>query len=68
MLGRHDLSGGDDEAKVKLINDNPDAGYYAGKVGGAKFFAFNMMTEVDARHKAIMNGDRTALELAENSF
>jgi hypothetical protein len=58
----------DDASRAGLIETHPEAAFYAGKIGAAKFFALNLLPEVDARHKAILAGDRSALTLPESAF
>lgn len=38
------------------------------QIGAAKFLALNLLPEADARHKAILAGDRSALVLPECAF
>lgn len=58
----------DDASRARLIETHPEAAFYAGKIGAAKFFALHLLPEVDARHKAILAGDRSALTLPESAF
>ena len=38
------------------------------QIGAAKFLALNLLPEADARHKAILAGDRRGLVLPECAF
>ena len=58
----------EETARRKILETQPDAAFYAGKIAAAKFFAFNLLPEVDAKHKALLAGDRSALSLPEISF
>jgi hypothetical protein len=51
-----------------LIRENKDVAFYNGKIAAAKFFALNILTTVKARCEAIKIGDRTPLEMPEESF
>jgi hypothetical protein len=51
-----------------LIRENKDVAFYNGKIAAAKFFALNILTTVKARCEAIKIGDRTPIEIAEESF
>ncbi len=58
----------DDAAKNKIIADNDDAAFYAGKIACANFFAFNILPEVLANKKIVMSDDRSVIDLPENAF
>jgi len=58
----------DPAAWGKLLKQNEDAAFYAGKISGAKFFMKNVLPEVDAAVKAIKTGDLSVVEIAEESF
>lgn len=45
-----------------FIADHADARFYNGKILSAKFFAANIMPEVEALEKRITSGDRSAIE------
>jgi hypothetical protein len=51
-----------------LVHDNADVAFYTGKIAAAKFFALNILTTVKSRCAAIRIGDKTAIELADESF
>jgi len=56
------------EEREKLILENGNAAYYAGKIAAAKFFAGTMLSLSPAKALAIMEQDKSALELAEECF
>ncbi len=58
----------DKAALAELIKNNKDAAFYSGKVYSARFFAKNVLPEVDAAVVAIKNEDMSILEIAEESF
>ena len=58
----------DKAALAGLIKENKDAAFYSGKVYSARFFAKNVLPEVDAAVTAIKNEDMSILEIAEESF
>ncbi len=51
-----------------LVHENADVAFYTGKIAAAKYFALNVLTTVKSRCAAIKLGDRTPLEMAEESF
>ena len=51
-----------------LLHENRDVAFYNGKIAAAKFFALNILFTVKARCDAIKVGDRTPIEMAEESF
>ena len=53
----------DDEAKAKIIEDNPDARFYAGKVHSMRFFVETTLPHIHAIAESIMSGDRSPLEI-----
>ncbi len=56
------------EAQRELGKNNADVAFYLGKVASAKYFAANILTTVEARFKAIKLGDKTPVEMLEESF
>jgi alkylation response protein AidB-like acyl-CoA dehydrogenase len=52
----------------KKPEEDAEAAFYAGKVMGARFFVNNLLPQAFGLIEAIMNGDRSALEIAEESF
>ncbi len=51
-----------------LVEGTTEAAFYSGKIEAARFFAFNILPQVESTYKAIMAGDRSALTIAENAF
>jgi len=51
-----------------LVRSNADVAFYQGKVAAAKFFAVNVLTTVRGRAAGIRVGDRTPIEIADESF
>jgi len=49
--------------KTKLVEDNPEAGFYHGKVMSAQFFCNNILPEVKGKSEAILAGDKSAMEV-----
>ncbi len=52
----------------KLFSENADAAFYGGKIASAKYFVSNVVSQATSKASVIMNGDGTALEVAENCF
>lgn len=62
---------GAEESKGKqrsLIRKDADIAFYAGKVSVAKFFAVSVLLSIKARCGSIKVGDKTPLEIADESF
>ncbi len=62
---------GAEESKGKqrsLIRKDADVAFYAGKVSVAKFFAVSVLMSIKARCGSIKVGDKTPLEIADESF
>lgn len=62
---------GAEESKGKkrsLVHQDADVAFYAGKVSAASFFAVNVLTCVKARCEALKVGDKTPIEIADESF
>ena len=47
---------------------NPDAAFYQGKIATARYFAANILPTIKSRCGAIQSGDRTPIEMLEESF
>jgi len=59
----------DSRAKQRaLVHENSDVAFYNGKIATAKFFASTVLPTVKARCESIRFGDRTPLEMADESF
>ncbi|MFY9397915.1 MAG: acyl-CoA dehydrogenase [Desulfomonilia bacterium] len=59
---------GDSAAWAKFVRANRDAAFYAGKIYSARFFAKNVLPEVDAAAAAIRNEDLSIMEIPDESF
>jgi alkylation response protein AidB-like acyl-CoA dehydrogenase len=59
---------GDAAAWAQFVKGNKNAAFYTGKIYSAKFFARNVLPEVDAAAIAIKNEDMSILEIPEESF
>jgi len=59
---------GDAAAWTQFVKGNKNAAFYTGKIYSAKFFAKNVLPEVDAAATAIKNEDMSILEIPEESF
>lgn len=62
------IDGNDKKATARFIKENKDAAFYFGKVYSARFFAKNILPEVDAAALSIKSEDMSILEMAEESF
>jgi hypothetical protein len=51
-----------------LVHSNSEVAFYQGKVASAKFFATNVLPSIRGRAEGIKAGDRTAIEIADESF
>jgi hypothetical protein len=56
------------EGRTALAATNPEAAFYLGKIGAARFFAAHVVPEVEARCRGMRSGERSALTLPENAF
>jgi hypothetical protein len=56
------------DALGKKPEEDPDAAFYSGKVMSARFFVNNLLPRAYSLIEGIMNGDRSALEIAEEAF
>ncbi|HPC03476.1 MAG TPA: acyl-CoA dehydrogenase [Syntrophales bacterium] len=59
---------GDRKALAALAKESGDAAYYMGKVHTAKYFVRNVLPEAEAASRAVMKGDLSVIEMAEESF
>jgi hypothetical protein len=56
-------------AKIKELGDNHfDANFYKGKIATAKFYIMNHVTDIFGYEKAMKCGDRSAINIPEESF
>jgi hypothetical protein len=61
--------GAKDEASIDgLIGESRDAAYYSGKVASARFFANTVLGLAPGKAQVIKRADKSALEIAEESF
>jgi alkylation response protein AidB-like acyl-CoA dehydrogenase len=61
--------GADSQDKKKALQKtDADAAFYSGRIASAKFFANEILTTVKARCEAIKEGDKSPLEIADESF
>jgi hypothetical protein len=58
----------DKTAMAQLCKENNDAAFYTGKIYSARFFAKNVLPEVDAAAASIKTEDMSILEIPEESF
>jgi alkylation response protein AidB-like acyl-CoA dehydrogenase len=57
-----------DKASGKLAAGHPDKAFYAGKVYGAQYFAFNVLPGVAHKAQMIAREDRSAVDIPIESF
>jgi len=57
-----------DEAKAKVLNEQPEAAFYTGKIHAADFFISNVLPRGQATSVAILGGNRSALAIPEAAF
>ena len=56
------------EKKAELCKANRSAAFYRGKVASAQFFANTILSLAKGKARAIMSGERSAIDLPEESF
>ncbi|MDD3473743.1 MAG: acyl-CoA dehydrogenase, partial [Syntrophaceae bacterium] len=56
------------EKKAELLKTNRSAAFYRGKVASAEFFANTILSLAPGKARAIMSGERSAIDLPEESF
>ncbi len=56
------------EQKAELLKTNRSAAFYRGKVASAQFFANTVLSLAQGKARAIMSGERSAIDLPEESF
>lgn len=56
------------EKKAELLKTNRSAAFYRGKVASAEFFANTILNLAPGKARAIMSGERSAIDLPEESF
>jgi hypothetical protein len=57
-----------EEKKAELLKSNRSAAFYRGKVASAQFFANTILSLASGKARAIMSGERSAIDLPEESF
>jgi len=60
MAGSHGAA--DDQAIIKLANDNPEIRFYWNKTQTARFFVKNILPNIEAHMKSIKAGDSSCLD------
>jgi len=58
----------DEEGKKKLLASNRSAAFYRGKIASAEFFVTNVLSLAQGKARAIMSGQRAALDIPEESL
>ena len=58
----------DAKARQAILASNRSAAFYFGKIASARFFINQVLTQSHGRARAIMNNDKSALELPEHGF
>lgn len=56
------------EKKAELCKTNRSAAFYRGKIASAQFFANTILSLAKGKARAIMSGERSAIDLPEESF
>lgn len=59
---------GDDAAKNKLVCDNNEAAFYAGKIAGAKFFIDTVLPKIDSIAAMAKADNKDFISVPENCF
>ena len=58
----------DAKAQAEILETNRSAAFYLGKIASARFFINQVLTLTHGRARAIMNNDKSALEIPEYGF
>jgi alkylation response protein AidB-like acyl-CoA dehydrogenase len=58
----------DKKGMYGLVEKNPDAAFYLGKIKGATYYIKNILPEAFSLSKTIQNGDLSILEIPDQSF
>jgi len=58
----------DAEACGQVLKSNRSAAFYRGKVASAEFFINQTLTQAAGKARAIMNNDKSALEIPDDGF
>ena len=56
------------KARQEILENNRSAAFYFGKIASARFFINQVLTQSHGRARAIMNNDKSALEIPEHGF
>ena len=56
------------EKKAELLTTNRSAAFYRGKIASAEYFANSFLSLAPGKARAIMSGERSAIDLPEESF
>jgi alkylation response protein AidB-like acyl-CoA dehydrogenase len=56
------------EKKDELVRSNRSAAFYRGKLASAQFFANTILSLAKGKARAIMSGERSAIDLPDESF
>jgi alkylation response protein AidB-like acyl-CoA dehydrogenase len=56
------------EKKAEVLKTNRSAAFYRGKIASAQFFANTFLSLSHGKARAIMSGERSAIDLPEESF
>jgi len=57
-----------EEARKELLKSNRSAAFYYGKIASARFFIHQNLTLAGGKARAIMNNDKSALEIPDDGF
>ena len=63
-----DAGAKDNESQKEVLATNRSAAFYRGKVASAEFFITNVLSLSRGKAKAIMSGQRAAVDIPEESF
>jgi alkylation response protein AidB-like acyl-CoA dehydrogenase len=63
-----DAGAKDGESQRQIVATNRSAAFYRGKIASAEFFITNILTLAPAKARAIMSGQRAAVDIPEEAF
>jgi hypothetical protein len=58
----------DERAHQEMLENNRSSAFYFGKIASARFFINQVLTHANGRARAIMNNDKSALEIPDFGF
>lgn len=58
----------DDRSRKEVLKNNRSAAFYRGKMASAEFFINQSLTQAGGKARAIMNNDKSALEIPDDGF